>query len=163
MTGFWARHLCEGGDMRQASWLRGMMVLLSSILLVRRYQRPSRSSFRSGKTGLPAKAYRAQPERPVTGHEADGWIENVNDPSLTVYLPAEGKATGSAIVVAPGGGHRFLAASHEGQDVGRWLAEHGIVGAVLKYRLYRQVGSPYRRGDAIADGERAVRIVRSRR
>jgi endo-1,4-beta-xylanase len=33
---------------------------------------------------------------------------------------------------------------------------------VLKYRLYRQVGSPYRRGDAIADGERAVRIVRSR-
>ena len=85
----------------------------------------------------------------------------MNDPSLTVYLPAEGKATGSAIVVAPGGGHRFLAASHEGQDVGRWLAEHGIVGAVLKYRLYRQVGSPYRRGDAIADGERAVRIVRS--
>ena len=114
------------------------------------------------ENGAPgAKAYRAQPERPVTGHEADGWIENVNDPSLTVYLPAEGKATGSAIVVAPGGGHRFLAADHEGQAVGRWLAEHGIVGAVLKYRLYRQVGSPYRRGDAIADGERAVRVVRS--
>jgi endo-1,4-beta-xylanase len=115
------------------------------------------------KSGAPgAKAYRNQPERPVVGHEADGWIENVNDPSLTVYLPAEGKATGSAMVVAPGGGHRILAADHEGHAVGRWLAERGIVGAVLKYRLYRQVGSPYRRGDAIADGERAVRTVRAR-
>jgi acetyl esterase/lipase len=108
-----------------------------------------------------AKAYRAQPERLVTGHAADGWIEEVNDPSLTVYLPAEGTAKGTAIVVAPGGGHRFLAADHEGHAVGKWLAEHGIVGAVLKYRLYRQVGSPYHRGDAIADGERAVRVVRS--
>jgi endo-1,4-beta-xylanase len=108
-----------------------------------------------------AKAYRARPERPVPGHEADGWVEEVNDPSLTVYLPAEGTAKGAAIVVAPGGGHRFLAADHEGHAVGQWLAEHGIVGAVLKYRLYRQVGSPYHRGDAIADGERAVRVVRS--
>ena len=56
----------------------------------------------------------------------------------------------------------MLAADHEGHQVGQWLAEHGIVGAVLKYRLYKQVGSPYHRGDAIADGERAVRIVRSR-
>jgi len=108
-----------------------------------------------------AKAYRDRPERPVVGHEADGWIEEINDPSLTVYLPAEGTAKGTAIVVAPGGGHRFLAADHEGHAVGRWLAEHGIVGAVLKYRLYRQTGSPYHRGDAIADGERAVRVVRS--
>src|SRR3990172_5810971 len=108
-----------------------------------------------------AKVYRARPERPVPWHEADGWVEEVNDPSLTVYLPAEGTAKGAAIVVAPGGGHRFLAADHEGHAVGQWLAEHGIVGAVLKYRLYRQVGSPYHRGDAIADGERAVRVVRS--
>jgi endo-1,4-beta-xylanase len=56
----------------------------------------------------------------------------------------------------------MLAADHEGHEVGKWLAEHGIVGAVVKDRLYRQIGSPYRRGDAIADGERAVRIVRSR-
>ncbi len=41
-----------------------------------------------------AKAYYSQPERPVTGHEADGWIEEINDPSLTVYLPAEGTAKG---------------------------------------------------------------------
>jgi acetyl esterase/lipase len=108
-----------------------------------------------------AKANRDKPERPVTGHEAEGWLEEVHNPSLTVYLPAEGTSKGAAIVVAPGGGHRILAADHEGHAVGKWLADQGIVGAVLKYRLYRQVGSPYRRGDAIADGERAVRLVRS--
>lgn len=115
------------------------------------------------ETGAPgAKANRDKPERPVTGHESDGWIEEVHNPSLTVYLPTEAESRGAAIVVAPGGGHRILAAEHEGHAVGKWLAEHGIVGAVLKYRLYRQVGSPYRRGDAIADGERAVRLVRSK-
>lgn len=107
-------------------------------------------------------AHRDKPERPVPEHEAEGWIEEIHHPSLTVYLPADEKATGAAVVVAPGGGHRILAADHEGHQVGEWLAEHGIVGCVLKYRLYRQEGSPYERGDAIADGERAVRLVRSR-
>jgi acetyl esterase/lipase len=147
--------------MRQAIWWRAMIVL-SSILLSPSLRAAEPLVIPLWENGAPgAKAYRSQPERPVTGHTADGWIENVNDPSLTVYLPAEGTATGSAIVVAPGGGHRMLAADHEGHAVGRWLAEHGIVGAVLKYRLYKQVGSPYHRGDAIADGERAVRVVRS--
>lgn len=114
------------------------------------------------ENGAPgAKANRDKPERPVTGREAEGWIEEVHHPSLTVYLPAEGTSKGAAVVVVPGGGHRILAIDHEGHAVGKWLAEHGVVGAVLKYRLYRQVGSPYRRGDAIADGERAVRLVRS--
>ncbi len=146
----------------QAKWLR-WMALISSVLLTRSISASEPEVVPLWAEGAPgAKALRATPERNVPGHEADGWIENVNDPSLTVYLPAEGKATGSAIVVAPGGGHRMLAADHEGHAVGRWLAERGIVAAVLKYRLYKQVGSPYRRGDAIADGERAVRIVRSR-
>lgn len=109
-----------------------------------------------------SETHRNQPQRPVPGHEAEGWIEEIHDPSLTVYLPAADEATGAAVIVAPGGGHRMLAADHEGHQVGEWLAEHGIVGAVLKYRLYRQEGSPYQRDDAIADGERAVRLVRSR-
>jgi endo-1,4-beta-xylanase len=148
--------------MRQATLLT-LIVLFNSMLMAGSLSASEPIVVPLWADGAPgSKAYRARPERPVPGHEADGWIEEVNDPSLTVYLPAEGSAKGSAIVVAPGGGHRMLAADHEGHAVGQWLAEHGIVGVVLKYRLYKQVGSPYHRGDAIADGERAVRIVRSR-
>src|SRR5262245_45692954 len=109
-----------------------------------------------------AEANHDKPERPVPGHEAEGWIEEIHNPSVTAYLPPADKATGAAIVVAPGGGHRMLAADHEGYAVGQWLADRGIAAFVLKYRLYRQSGSPYKREDAIADGERAVRLVRSR-
>jgi endo-1,4-beta-xylanase len=153
--------------MRQATMLRLMApfggALLGLVLLARSLSASEPIVVPLWADSAPgSKAYRAKPERPVPGHEADGWIEEVNDPSLTVYLPSAETATGAAIVVAPGGGHRMLAADHEGHQVGEWLAQHGIVGAVLKYRLYKQVGSPYHRGDAIADGERAVRIVRTR-
>jgi endo-1,4-beta-xylanase len=107
------------------------------------------------------EGHRDEAERPVSGHEKEGWVTNIHNPSLTVYLPPADKATGAAVVVAPGGGHQFLALEHEGMQVGQWLADHGIAGLVLKYRCYRQEGSPYHREDAIADGVRAMRVARS--
>jgi acetyl esterase/lipase len=115
------------------------------------------------QNGAPgSEAHRNEVERPEPGHAQEGWITNVHNPSLTVYLPTADNATGTAVVVAPGGGHRFLAAGHEGHDVAWWLAQHGIAGCVLKYRLYRAENSPYNRDDMLADGERAMRLVRSR-
>ena len=38
----------------------------------------------------------------------DYWVKNINNPTLTVYLPPKDKATGTAVVVCPGGGHRLL-------------------------------------------------------
>jgi acetyl esterase/lipase len=60
-------------------------------------------------------------------------VRNVVNPTLTVYLP-KANATGTAIVVAPGGGFRFLAWDYEGTEVAEWLAGHGIAAFVLKYR-----------------------------
>jgi acetyl esterase/lipase len=79
-------------------------------------------------------------------------------PTLTVFRPAEGRATGTAMVICPGGGYGGLA-QHEGKDYAEWLAEHGITGFVLKYRL----GSAgYRHPRMLEDAARAVRTVRAK-
>jgi len=90
-------------------------------------------------------------------------VANVHNPSLTVFLPPKEKATGAAVVIAPGGGHRELWVFHEGANLAKWLNQHGIAAFVLKYRLAREKGSTYQIADhALADGQRAIRLVRSR-
>lgn len=90
-------------------------------------------------------------------------VANVHAPSLTPYLPTAATATGAAVIVMPGGGHRELWTDHEGHAVARWLSEHGVAAFVLKYRLARADGSTYTiEGDEMADARRAIRLVRSR-
>lgn len=62
-------------------------------------------------------------------------VRNVVNPTLTVFLPEESKATGAAVIVAPGGGFCWLSWENEGLKVGEWLQAHGIAAFVLKYRL----------------------------
>ena len=89
-------------------------------------------------------------------------VTNIHNPTITAYLPPPEKATGVAIVIAPGGGHRFLSIDHEGYDVGKWLASIGVAGFVLKYRLARAENSHYTVEDADQDAQRAIRVIRSR-
>lgn len=62
-------------------------------------------------------------------------VTNVVRPTLTVFLPAKEKATGTGVIIAPGGGFHALSINSEGNDVAKWLAERGVAGFVLKYRL----------------------------
>lgn len=79
-------------------------------------------------------------------------------PTLTPYLANSSKATGTAVVICPGGGYGGLA-GHEGKDYALWLNEAGIHAFVLKYRL----GSHgYRHPVMLGDAARAVRMVRAR-
>jgi endo-1,4-beta-xylanase len=90
-------------------------------------------------------------------------VTNVHNPTLTVFLPPKDKATGTAVVICPGGGHRELWVLHEGENEAKWLADRGIAAFVLKYRLAREKGSPYKIAEhALADGQRAMRLVRSK-
>jgi acetyl esterase/lipase len=92
----------------------------------------------------------------------DRHISRVHNPTLTVYLPPRDKATGAAVVICPGGGHRFLAIDHEGYDVAKYLNSIGVTGIVLKYRLARTEGADYKVDvHALADARRAIRLVRS--
>lgn len=62
-------------------------------------------------------------------------VRNVTRPTITPYLPDPAKATGAAVIVAPGGAFLSLSMTGEGSDVARWLADHGVAAFVLKYRL----------------------------
>jgi acetyl esterase/lipase len=63
------------------------------------------------------------------------FARNVTEATLTPFLPDPAKATGTAIVVAPGGGFRTLSMQNEGWDVAKALAAKGVAAFVLKYRL----------------------------
>lgn len=62
-------------------------------------------------------------------------VRNVTRPTLTPVLPDPAKATGAAVIVAPGGAFMGLSMSHEGWQVAHALADRGIAAFVLKYRL----------------------------
>lgn len=67
-------------------------------------------------------------------------IVNVTTPTLTAYLPDLSIATGTAVIIAPGGGFVFLGINSEGHDVAKWLVSRGIAAFVLKYRTVQLEG-----------------------
>src|SRR5690554_3619920 len=66
----------------------------------------------------------------------DPMARNITTATLTPFLPEPGKANGAAVLVAPGGGFRWLSLSNEGWEVAQALADQGIAAFVLKYRLH---------------------------
>jgi acetyl esterase/lipase len=92
----------------------------------------------------------------------DWWYKNIHNPSLTVYTPAAGKANGTAVIVAAGGGHRELVFNPEGVEPAQYLASLGVTAFALKYRLFREPGSKYTIDNTAEDIRRAMRTVRAR-
>lgn len=78
-------------------------------------------------------------------------------PMVAVYRAARG-ATGTAVIVAPGGGYGNLAMDHEGRQIAAFFNAMGVSAFVLRYRL----GPRYRHPVPLGDAQRAVRLVRSR-
>ena len=63
------------------------------------------------------------------------FARNVTQATLTPFLPDPKKATGAAVIIAPGGGFRTLSMQNEGWDMARQMADRGVAAFVLKYRL----------------------------
>ena len=95
-------------------------------------------------------------------------VTNVVTPTLTAFLPPKDKATGTGIIIAPGGACIALAIDLEANRVARWLVDRGIAAFVLKYRLQEKKGdgipADLNLDEAcqygIADGVQAMRIAR---
>jgi acetyl esterase/lipase len=112
-------------------------------------------------------------ERTIASGNGMPVVQNVVRPVLQYYPAPKGKAVGTAMIVAPGGGFRNLMMSYEGYDVAKRMNELGIDAFVLKYRLtYTEpkpqtppVANPAQAGQnvrelAAADGLQAMKLVR---
>lgn len=87
-------------------------------------------------------------------------ITDVSEPTITIYEAPEELASGSAIVVCPGGGYNLLAYDLEGDEVCLWLNELGITAILLKYRVPRREGKEKHEAP-LQDLQRAISYVRA--
>lgn len=83
-------------------------------------------------------------------------VTNVSEPTLTVYLAKDVSTPVPLVIICPGGGYNILAYNKEGTEIAEWLNSIGVSAAVLKYRV------PRNRVGALADAQRAVRLVREK-
>jgi acetyl esterase/lipase len=102
----------------------------------------------------PATQPGARPERETTGR-----YYNVSDPTMLVWPADPAKANGTAVIAFPGGGYDHVTMELEAQRIAQWLNPMGVTVFGLKYRT--KPPSADVAADALADGERALRIVRN--
>jgi len=97
---------------------------------------------------------------PLWEHGAPGALGQTweDQPTLTVYPPVSPRATGTAVIVCPGGGYGGLALNHEGRQPANWFNALGVTTFVLRYRL----GPRYHHPIELGDVQRAIRLVRTR-
>jgi len=135
-----------------------------------------------GHTQVPIWPGTAPDAQPVAGPEESHWwptgpggpggftVYHVSRPTMTVYSP-EGKNTGAAVVVFPGGGYEDLAIDLEGTEICAWLTSKGITCVLLKYRVpgeeYYPKSAPYPKSGpyprspmALEDAQRTLGLVR---
>jgi len=135
-----------------------------------------------GHAQVPIWPGTAPDAQPVAGPEESHWwptgpggpggftVYHVSRPTMTVYSP-EGKNTGAAVVVFPGGGYEDLAIDLEGTEICDWLTSMGITCVLLKYRVpgeeYYPKSAPYPKSGpyprspmALEDAQRTLGLVR---
>lgn len=96
-------------------------------------------------------------------HESNDilWIEQVQTPTMKIYLPAKRHSTGRGVLIFPGGGYRGLAYDWEGTDIAKWFNSKGIAAFVLKYRLPISDSVIESNKAPLQDAKRAIRAVRA--
>ncbi|WCT74751.1 alpha/beta hydrolase [Sphingomonas naphthae] len=114
----------------------------------------------NGAPGMPAKPLvETVDERSREDSLTDRAVYGITRPRLVVFRPR--LPNGSAVLVTPGGGYKWVVIDKEGYEIGRWLAARGFTVFVLFYRL---PGDGWQAGPdvALSDAQRAMRIIRAR-
>ncbi len=105
---------------------------------------------------------RATPDEETTSNNGVLIISKVSRPTLTAYLPPKEKATGTAVIICPGGGYAILAAGHEGSDVAKEFMKQGVAAFVLKYRIPDDATMVNKEIGPLQDAQEAIKTVRER-
>lgn len=89
----------------------------------------------------------------------DRYVMGISRPRMAVFRPR--RPNGSAALIMPGGGYRWVVLDKEGYEMARWLATRGVTAFVLFYRL---PGEGWASGSdtPLADAQRAIRLIRHR-
>ncbi|WP_430810878.1 MULTISPECIES: alpha/beta hydrolase [unclassified Carboxylicivirga] len=88
------------------------------------------------------------------------FIENVQKPSLEIFVPSKKNAIGMAVLICPGGGYAGVAYDWEGSDYAKWFNSQGIAAFVLKYRMPQAESVITSYLAPIQDAQRAIRFLR---
>lgn len=113
-----------------------------------------------GASGMPARPPRETvDERSTDPAYSDRAVYGITRPRMVVFRPE--RPNGSAVLVTPGGGYRWVVVDKEGYEIARWLSARGFTVFVLFYRL---PGEGWAAGPdvALADAQRAMRLIRHR-
>lgn len=91
-----------------------------------------------------------------------GKINNIDQPTLEMYLPSNAKNTRSAVIICPGGAYTFLAYTEEGTNIAKAFVEKGIAAFVLKYRLPKNRTMRKKQYGPLMDAQQAIKTVRTK-
>jgi acetyl esterase/lipase len=111
--------------------------------------------------GYTAVAQQVLPLYPDTIPGSTVKLSKEEEPTLTLYLPIKEKATGTAVLVIPGGAYGFLAFEEEGIAIAKAFAEKGIAAFVLKYRLPKRETMRDKSYGPLMDAQQAMKVIRS--
>jgi acetyl esterase/lipase len=89
-----------------------------------------------------------------------GMFRGVIKPTLEIYLPEKEKATGTAVVIIPGGGYSVVVYQGEGISTAKEFAKNGIAAFVLKYRLPDDSTMIDKKIGPLQDAQQAIKLVR---
>jgi acetyl esterase/lipase len=89
-------------------------------------------------------------------------LNDAEKPTLTVYFPPAGKATGTAVIIFPGGGYSAIVTHTEGTPIAQAFVKEGITAIVVKYRLPHADKMLDKSMGPLMDAQQAMKMVRSK-
>ncbi len=120
----------------------------------------------SQETPVPLYPYGVPNSKPAPDsykEKREGYsVSMVTDPTITPYFPEKGKATGTSVIVFPGGGYINLTVTYEGAEIAEAFNKIGVTAFVVKYRLPSDQIMVDKTIGPLQDAERAIQIVRER-